>query len=102
MKIIKPMAEGGQWLAMGGTGEPHYVVNPDHVTRLLREGYQVVLDPRISSKNLPDNAYTVHESGEVLSLDTAIQVIANNNEDAETSSSEDSASEKKTKKGSKK
>ncbi len=45
MDIIE-MAEGGEWLAMGGTGTPLYVVNPDHVQRLFGEGYQVVSDPR--------------------------------------------------------
>ena len=44
---IEPMAPGGHWLAEGGTGTPHYVVNPDHVKRLLGEGYQIVADPRL-------------------------------------------------------
>lgn len=47
---MEPMAEGGQWLAMGGTGTPHYVVNPDHIARLLSEGYQIVADPRIPAE----------------------------------------------------
>lgn len=43
---IAPMTPGGQWLAEGGAGTPHYVVNPDHITRLLGQGYQIVPDPR--------------------------------------------------------
>lgn len=46
MDEIQPMTEGGQWLAMGGTGTPHYVTNPDHVARMLREGHQIIADPR--------------------------------------------------------
>lgn len=32
----------GAWLSEGGTGTPHYVVNPDHVARLLSNGYQII------------------------------------------------------------
>ena len=31
-----------EWLREGGTGTPHYVVNPDHIQRLLNQGYQIV------------------------------------------------------------
>ena len=34
-------------MSEGGTGTPHYVINPDHVIRLLYEGYQIVPDPRV-------------------------------------------------------
>lgn len=51
---LQPMEPGGQWLAMGGTGEPHYVVNPDHVKRLLAEGYQIVSDPRLPADDEAD------------------------------------------------
>jgi len=44
---IRPMTPDGEWLAMGGTGTPHYVVNPDHIKRLMLEGYQIVADPRL-------------------------------------------------------
>ena len=46
MDEIQPMTEGGQWLAEGGTGTPHYVTNPDHVARMLREGHQIIAAPR--------------------------------------------------------
>jgi hypothetical protein len=39
---IQPMADGGVWLAQGSTGTPHYVVNPDHINRMLAEGYQII------------------------------------------------------------
>jgi hypothetical protein len=44
---MQEMTPGGEWLAEGGTGTPHYVVNPDHIARLKLAGYQVVADPRI-------------------------------------------------------
>lgn len=37
----------GKWMSEGGTGTPHYVINPDHIARLQREGYQIIPDPRI-------------------------------------------------------
>lgn len=40
----------GEWMSEGGTGTPHYVINPDHVQRLLREGYQIIADPRVSTE----------------------------------------------------
>lgn len=52
---IQPMAPGGEWLSMGGTGTPHYVVNPDHVQRLLAEGYQIVRDPRLPDEGDEDS-----------------------------------------------
>lgn len=69
---MEPMAEGGQWLAMGGSGTPHYVVNPDHIARLQREGYQIIADPRIPEKDEVEDddttrrittAKTAHKSG---------------------------------------
>ncbi len=47
---MEPMVEGGQWLSMGGTSKPHYVVDPAHIQRLLQEGYQIVTDPRIPAE----------------------------------------------------
>lgn len=42
----QPMTPGGQWL-LGGTGTPHYVLDPAHVHRLLHtEGFQIIDDPR--------------------------------------------------------
>lgn len=47
---IQPMTPGGEWLASGGTGTPQYVTNPDHLTRLLNEGWQIVADPRLPAE----------------------------------------------------
>jgi hypothetical protein len=44
---IQSMMPGGVWLSHGGTGTPHYVVSPDHVSRLLAEGYKFIDDPRL-------------------------------------------------------
>lgn len=41
------MTPGGVWLSTGGTGLSHYVINPDHIARLMLVGYQVIADPRI-------------------------------------------------------
>lgn len=40
----------GEWMSEGGTGMPHYVVNPDHIARMLREGHQIIADPRIPAE----------------------------------------------------
>lgn len=59
---MEPMAEGGQWLSMGGTGTPHYVVDPAHIARLQAEGYQIVADPRIPAE--PEQASEDEQSPE--------------------------------------
>lgn len=47
----QPMTPGGQWL-VGGSGTPHYVLDPDHVKRLLHtEGFQIIDDPRLSDED---------------------------------------------------
>lgn len=40
----------GEWMSEGGTGTPHYVVNPDHIARLQNEGYQIITDPRATTE----------------------------------------------------
>lgn len=43
---VPPMAGNGAWLAEG-EGTPAYIPNPDHVARLIAQGWQVVADPRL-------------------------------------------------------
>lgn len=45
----------GTWLAEGGTGKPVHVVNPDHVSRLLSEGYQVTPNPNTVEEKKDDD-----------------------------------------------
>lgn len=51
------MAPGGVWLSEGGgSGTPHYVVNPDHIARLQLAGYQPIADPRITEETHDDRS----------------------------------------------
>lgn len=45
----------GTWLAEGGAGKSVHVVNPDHVARLLSEGYQVVPNPNTVEEKKDDD-----------------------------------------------
>lgn len=64
------MTNGGQWLAMGGTGTPHYVVDPAHIFRLQQEGYQIIADPRITEPEQSSEADQEPEKDETEDDDT--------------------------------
>ncbi len=60
----------GEWMSEGGTGMPHYVVNPDHIARMLREGYQIIADPRITEPEQSSEAENEAEKDETEDDDT--------------------------------
>ena len=50
---LQPMTPGGKWLSEGGGGLPHYIVNLDHIARLLSAGYKEINDPRELAEGAP-------------------------------------------------
>lgn len=47
---LPPMVPGGQWINVNNG--IHYIVDPDHIKRLLSEGGQIVSDPRVVEKDI--------------------------------------------------
>lgn len=52
---LPPMAPGGEWMQRGD-GFITYVVHPDHIKRVLTEGWRVVADPRRVPSTSPEGS----------------------------------------------